>query len=68
MVPMIDPMISEASMLMVVTPSLVGVMLALVGAVAVAIAGTLHELGRTQTARPPQATPPRRTSPAPLPA
>jgi len=68
MAPMIDPMIPDATMLLVVTPSLVGVLLAFLIAVAAAIIGTLHELGRTETARPPQPHPARRSSPAPLPA
>ena len=69
MVPMLDPMMMpEATMLLVVSPSLIGVMLAFFVAVAVAALGTARELG---SARRPRATKPwatRSSAPAALPA
>src|SRR5262245_17706026 len=72
MVPMIDPMIPamipEATVLLMVTPSLVGVLLAFLVAVAVAIIGTHHELGKTEPPRSPKPRPTRRPQPAAQPA
>ena len=64
MVPMFDPMVPDATMLLMVTPSLVGVMVALLVAVAAAIIGMRHELGQTGTARPPRPRPTRHSSAA----
>ena len=64
MVPMFDPMVPDATMLLMVTPSLVGVMVALLVAVTAAIIGMRH----AGTARPPRPRPTPHSSPAPLPA
>ena len=70
MVPMIDPMMMmpEGTTLLVVSPSLIGVLLALIAAVVLAAVGTARELG---SAPRPRTTTPRATRPsaaAPLPA
>lgn len=53
MVPMtIDTVVPGAATLLVVAPAFFGVMMALVAAVAVAIAGTHRELTRLETGRP----------------
>jgi hypothetical protein len=52
MVPMIDPMVPEATLLFALTTSFLGVALALIGAVGAAVAGTLRELRRHPTAVP----------------
>lgn len=44
MVPMLDPMVPEATLLFAVTPAFVGVMTALGGAAVLAIVGALREL------------------------
>ena len=51
MVPMLDPMVPGTTMLFAITPALVGVALALLAAVAVAIRGTARELRRHDDAR-----------------
>jgi hypothetical protein len=56
MIPMLDPMVPEATLLFVISPAFAGVMAALVGAAALAIAGALHELRRTQAPAPPPVT------------
>ena len=69
MVPMLDPMMMpDATMLLDVSPSLLGVMTAVFVAVAFAVVGTASELGRTR--KPRAATPGAAASraPAPLPA
>jgi hypothetical protein len=65
MVPMLDPMVPEATLLFTISPAFAGVMLALVAAVAASIAGAARELPRRER-RPPAPTPaarPRESSP-----
>ncbi len=52
MVPMLDPMVPDTTLLIAISPALAGVVLALVAAAAVTIAGTLRELRRGETRRP----------------
>ena len=63
MVPMLDPMIPEATLLFAISPALAGVMAALVGAAALAIAGALRDLRPRAAAPAPAAATPRRESP-----
>jgi hypothetical protein len=52
MMPMtIDPMVPEMATLLAITPAFLGVLVALLAAVALAIRGTLHELERPATPR-----------------
>lgn len=50
MVPMLDPMLPEAILLFAITPAWLGVVVAVIVAVAGAIAGTHRELQRTHPA------------------
>ena len=69
MVPMLDPMMMPgATTLMVVSPSLIGVMLAFFVAVAVAAVGTARELGSARKPRATKAGTTRSSTPAALPA
>ena len=58
MVPMLDPMVPEATLLVAISPALAGVVLALVAMAAAAIAGTMRELRRGETRRPSAASAP----------
>lgn len=66
MVPMLDPMLSDATLLFAISPALAGVVAALVGAVAMAVAGTLSELRRPRRASRPPVTGTARRESAPL--
>jgi hypothetical protein len=66
MVPMLDPMLSDATLLFAISPALAGVVAALVGAMAMAIAGTLSELRRPRVASRLPATGVTRRASAPL--
>jgi hypothetical protein len=70
MIPMLDPMMMmpEATMLLVVSPSLIGVMLAFVVAAAIAAVGTARELGSVRRPRAPKSEATRSSAAAPLPA
>ena len=52
MVPMLDPMVPDATLLVAISPAFAGVVLALVATAAVVIAGTVRELRRDATRRP----------------
>lgn len=56
MVPMLDPMVPEATLLVAISPAFAGVAIAVITGAATAIAGTLRELRRGD-ARRPNATP-----------
>ena len=70
MVPMLDPMmIPEATTtLLVVSPSLIGVMLAFFVAVAFGVVATARELGSARRPRATKPGPSRSSAPAALPA
>ena len=52
MIPMLDPMVPEATLLFAISPAFAGVMAALVGAAVVAIAGAFQELRHTRATAP----------------
>jgi len=58
MVPMLDPMVPETTLLVAISPAFAGVVLALIAAAAMAIAGTMRELRRADTRRPSNASAP----------
>jgi hypothetical protein len=62
MVPMFDPMMPEVTLLFAISPAFAGVVMALVGAAALAIAGALRELRPRAAAPSPAAATARRES------
>jgi hypothetical protein len=52
MVPMLDPIVPETTLLLAISPAFVGVVLTLVAAAATAIAGTVRELHRGERRQP----------------